>query len=74
MAVPTGYIKAILLTTLPWVIIAALLGFIGYSAIDALTFSMIPSPINWVITFAQGVCFTVSGLLVAYMIIAAIHG
>jgi hypothetical protein len=74
MAVPTGYIKAVLLTSVPWVIIAVLLGFLGFSASECITFSMIPSPINWIITLAQGICFAVSGLLIIYMAIAVVHG
>jgi hypothetical protein len=74
MAVPTSYIKVVLLTSIPWVLIAFLLTAVGFSVEESLTFSMIPYPFDWIITFAQLICFTVTGLIVGYMIIAIIHG
>jgi hypothetical protein len=74
MAVPTGYIKVTLLLTLPWALIAFLLTMVGFAAEESLTFSMIPYPLDWIITFAQIICFTVSGLLIGYMVIALLHG
>ena len=68
MAVPPGYIKIVLLLSLPWIIIAFLTSFIGVAM------SEIPYPLDWIITFAQIISFTVSGLLIGYMIIAVIHG
>ena len=73
MAVPTGYIKITLLLTTPWILLAFLLSMVGFAAEEALTFSMIPYPLDWIITFAQIICFTVSGLLVYYMIVALLH-
>lgn len=68
MAVPTGYIKISLLLLLPPLFIGFLLGMAGLSQ------DIIPYPFNWIMTIYTIVSVTVGGLIVAYMIIAAVHG